>query len=100
VTLLGRVFTGLACLLLLGPIAVVVLASFSADSYLAFPPSGLSLRWYARFLGDPRWEAALINSLLTASMCCVISTPLGFLAGYAFVRGRLALRGALMSLML
>ena len=90
----------LVCLVLLGPIVVVVLVSFSADSYLAFPPTGLSLRWYARFLGDPRWEAALVNSLATAAMCCAVSTVLGFLAAYAFVRGRLAMRGALMSLML
>ncbi len=97
---LGVAFTVLVCLVLLGPIVVVVLVSFSADSYLAFPPSSLSLRWYARFLGDPRWEAALVNSLVTAAMCCVASTVLGFLAAYAFVRGRLAMRGALMSLML
>ena len=94
------VFVALVCLVLLGPMAVVVIASFSAESYLAFPPTSLSLRWYARFLGDPRWAAALVNSLVTAAMCCVISTALGFLAAYAFVRGRLALRGALMSLML
>jgi len=93
-------FTVLACLLLLGPILVVVAISFSGDPYLVFPPSRLSLQWYARFLTDGRWQAALINSLLTAALCCVLATVLGFLAAYAFLCERLAFRTVLMSLML
>lgn len=94
------VFAGLACLLLLGPIVVVVVVSFSGDAYLMFPPQRLSLQWYSRFLGDGRWRAALVNSLLTGAICCVVSTSLGFLAAYGFVRGRLAFRGVLMAIML
>ncbi len=40
------------------------------------------------------------NSLVTAALCCVISTVVGFLAAYAFLRGRLPFRGVFMSLML
>ena len=94
------VFAALVCIVLLGPILVVAIVSFSGDPYLAFPPSSLSLQWYARFLGDGRWQAALVNSLVTAALCCVISTVVGFLAAYAFLRGRLPFRGVLMSLML
>ena len=42
----------LVCLFLLAPILVVIVASFSRDAYLAFPPKGLSLRWYQEFLGS------------------------------------------------
>jgi ABC-type spermidine/putrescine transport system permease subunit II len=91
---------GLACLLLLGPIFVVVIVSFSGDAYLRFPPAVLSLQWYARFLGDGRWRSALANSAQVAAICCVIATFFGFLAAYAFVRGRLALRATLMALVL
>jgi putative spermidine/putrescine transport system permease protein len=96
----GWAAVALLCLLLLGPIVVVVIVSFSGDAYLAFPPSTLSLRWYVRFLGDPRWRDALWNSLAVAAMCSVLATSTGFLAAYAFVRGRFALRGALMSIAL
>jgi ABC-type spermidine/putrescine transport system permease subunit II len=88
----------LLCLLLLGPIVVVVIVSFSGDSYLAFPPSTLSLRWYVRFLGDPRWRDALWNSLIVAVLCSIFATSIGFLTAYAFVRGRFFARGALMSI--
>lgn len=94
------VFAAAVCVVLVGPIVVVAIVSFSGDGYLAFPPSRLSLQWYARFLGDGRWQAAVANSLVTAALCCAISTVVGFLAAYAFLRGRLAFRGALMALML
>ena len=90
----------LICLLLLGPIVVVVIASFSGDAYLSFPPRSLSLRWYVRFLGDPRWRDSLVNSLIVAALCAVLATVTGFLAAYAFVRGRFRARGALMSVAL
>jgi ABC-type spermidine/putrescine transport system permease subunit II len=94
------VFAGLACLLLLGPILVVVIVSFSGDAYLRFPPSELSLQWYARFMGDGRWRSALTNSAEVAAICCVMSTFAGFLAAYAFVRGRLAMKAVLTALVL
>jgi ABC-type spermidine/putrescine transport system permease subunit II len=96
----GWIAVALLCLLLLGPIVVVVIVSFSGDAYLAFPPSTLSLRWYVRFLGDPRWRDALWNSLVVAALCSVLATAAGFLAAYAFVRGRFFARGALMSIAL
>ena len=96
----GRLAIWLACLALLGPIIVVVVVSFSGDAYLRFPPTSLSLQWYAAVLADSRWRLALANSLQVAAMCCVASTLFGFLAAYAFVRGKLALQGALMALVL
>lgn len=88
------------CVAMLAPIAIVIIASFSGDGYLKFPPETLSLRWYARFLGDPRWINALWNSLLIALMTSVFATALGFLAAYAMVRGRFALRRAIVALLL
>lgn len=77
----------LACLLLLAPILVVVIVSFSGDAFLAFPPTTLSLRWYQVFLGDPNWLAALGNSIAVAAMSSVLATSTGVIAAYAFVKG-------------
>jgi putative spermidine/putrescine transport system permease protein len=90
----------LLCTAMLAPIIIVVIASFSGDGYLKFPPETLSIRWYARFLGDPRWLNALWNSFLIAIMTCVISTALGFLAAYAMTRGSFAFRKVIMALLL
>ncbi len=88
------------CAGMLAPIVIVVISSFSGDGYLKFPPETLSLRWYTRFLGDPRWINALWNSLLIALMTCVFATALGFLAAYAMVRGQFAFRRIIVALLL
>ena len=45
-------YTALVLLGLIGPIAVVVAASFTAGDTMGFPPEGWSLRWYRAFLDD------------------------------------------------
>lgn len=85
---------------MLAPIVVVTIASFSGDGYLKFPPEAFSTRWYERFLGDARWRAAILNSVLIGAMTSAISTLLGFLAAYAMVRGEFRYRRALTALLL
>jgi ABC-type spermidine/putrescine transport system permease subunit II len=90
----------LLCVGLLAPIVVVVIASFSGDGYLKFPPESLSIRWYARFLGDPRWRGAMANSLIIAAMTSLAATALGFLAAYAMVRAGFRAKGVLTAFLL
>ena len=97
---LGWTAVALLCLVLLGPIVVVVILSFSGDDYLRFPPQALSLQWYDRFLGDAQWRQAFVNSLIVGVLCAAIATVSGFFAAYAFVRGRFRLQGVLMALAL
>jgi putative spermidine/putrescine transport system permease protein len=72
---------GLALLygFLLLPLAVVVLASFTAGPLLTFPPQGLSLRWYAGFFGNQSFLQALGLSLrvaaMTALLASLVATP-------------------------
>jgi putative spermidine/putrescine transport system permease protein len=95
-----RVLVVLLCFGLLAPIVIVAIASFSGDGYLKFPPESLSTRWYARFLGDPRWRQAILNSFMIGAMASALSTLLGFLAAYAMLRGRLPLRRVVAALLL
>ena len=97
---LGWTAVALLCLLLLGPIVVVVILSFSGDAYLRFPPRALSLQWYVRFLGDPRWTSAFANSLIVGVLCAGMATASGFLAAYALVRGQFRARNLLMAVAL
>jgi ABC-type spermidine/putrescine transport system permease subunit II len=85
------IFGGAVLLFLCLPIAVVVPMSFSSASSLAFPPPGLSLRWYESFFGDPRWLRAAGTSALVALASSVVALVLGSVAAYGLVRG--AFRG-------
>lgn len=96
----GSIAVALVAAALLAPIAIVVILSFSGDGYLRFPPRSASLQWYVRFLGDPRWRAALASSLAIAAMASLIATAAGFLAAYALARGRMAAKQSLLSLIL
>jgi ABC-type spermidine/putrescine transport system permease subunit II len=88
------------CLVLMGPIVIVVILSFSGAGYLRFPPTSFSLRWFARFLGDPQWRASLWYSVIIAAIACVVATIVGFFAAYAFVRGAFPGKKLLLSVLL
>ena len=46
---------------LMAPILATMPLSFSSGSYLTYPLPGLSLRWYADFIGSARWMNSLKN---------------------------------------
>ena len=58
-----RIVTLLSLVIILGPIAIVVLVSFSPSDFFAFPPRGLSLRWFHEFFRIPSMRAAYLLSL-------------------------------------
>ncbi len=93
-------YVALACLVLLTPIVIVCVLSFSGEGYLRFPPSSFSLKWFDIFFGDTRWRQSLVSSTLIALVACVIATTIGFLAAYALVRGEMRAKKLILSLML
>jgi ABC-type spermidine/putrescine transport system permease subunit II len=72
---------------LLMPVLIVAPMSFSSAQSLAFPPPGLSLRWYENLLGNPVWVEAGKNSLLLAALSSTAALIVGTLASYVLVRG-------------
>jgi putative spermidine/putrescine transport system permease protein len=72
--------------LLLAPVTVVVAVSFSSGQFLAFPPPGLSLRWYQALFTNADMMAALGTSALLAAAVSALSLLLGLPAAYAIAR--------------
>jgi putative spermidine/putrescine transport system permease protein len=81
----------LALALLLTPLLWAVWVSFTPDELLRPPVERWSLRWYARFLQDGRWMAALANSMIVG----VSSTALALATGIptALATARHSFRG-------
>jgi putative spermidine/putrescine transport system permease protein len=75
--------------LLMVPTLVVVVASFTAGNAIAFPPEGLSLRWYAAMWEQADFRSALVRSVQVAAVCTLIALPAGTLAAIALGRWRL-----------
>ena len=62
--LLNRLFLGAIALFMAAPIIILLGVSLNAEKRLAFPPQGLSLRWYQELWNDAGWQNAIGNSLL------------------------------------
>ncbi len=71
------------------PTLVIVGASFTAGKIIAFPPDGLSLKWYAAIAGASDLRAAFLRSLYVATVCTLVAIPFGTLAGVALAKYRL-----------
>lgn len=87
---------GIAALVFLClPVLIVAPMSFSSAQSLAFPPPGLSLRWYEALFASPVWPVALRNSLVLAALSSTIALVTGTMGAYALARGRFAGRALL-----
>ena len=73
---------GLVVVFMAAPIFVGASVSLTNGDFLAFPPDGLSTRWYANLRTDPLWRSAFINSVVIGTLCTAIATVLGTLTAY------------------
>jgi ABC-type spermidine/putrescine transport system permease subunit II len=74
--------------LLLTPMVLSVLVSFTPSRYLQLPRDDWSLTWYRQFFESPLWVQALGNSLLIAGLAAAISVTTGMATAAALVRKR------------
>ncbi|HEX9013644.1 MAG TPA: ABC transporter permease, partial [Anaerolineaceae bacterium] len=93
-------FNVLVYVFLLAPIVVIVVSSFGSTGFLAFPPQGLSFRWYASALGNQQYWSAFQTSIGIALTVGVLATIIGGMASVALVRFRFPGRGLLTALFL
>jgi putative spermidine/putrescine transport system permease protein len=84
-----------ALLYLLLPTLIIIAASFTASDFIAFPPQGLSLRWFARLWQLEEVRVAAWRSLYVALGATAIAVALGVGAAFPLVRSRVPGREAL-----
>lgn len=95
-----RVFAALGFLYLALPIVVVIGASFTRSGFVAFPPQGLTLKWYHAFVDRPGWLDSFRVSLMIAVAATLLAPCAGIPAALALARYRFAGRQFLASLFL
>ena len=94
-SVLWRLLIAALYVFLLGPVAVVFLVSFEANSFLAFPPQELSLRWYAALVANRHFVEGFRVSLTLGLLAAVAASVLGVPAALAIARRRFPGRDAL-----
>jgi ABC-type spermidine/putrescine transport system permease subunit II len=95
-----RVMVAIVFGFLLLPVVIVVLTSFTTQSFPAIPQEGVSLKWYAELLADQKLLDALTVSLVVASASAVLSALVGTIAAVGFVRGEFPYKEQISTLML
>lgn len=91
----------LAWIFTVAPALLILLYAFSPTSYLAFPPTGFTLKWFHNFFEHTRFRSALWNSLAIAFIVTPVALCVALPAAVAVVRhefpGKRVLVGALLS---
>lgn len=81
-----RGLVGLILLFLVLPILVIIPLSFNSDSFLMYPMTGWSLRWYEEVINSPSWQRAITNSMIVSPFATLLAMILGTLAAIGLVR--------------
>ncbi|WP_147200649.1 ABC transporter permease [Pantoea sp. CCBC3-3-1] len=95
-----NVYGAAVLLFLIVPILVIVPLSFNSSSFLSYPLSGFSLRWYQTFFHSQEWLNALGNSLTIAPLATLLATVLGVLAAMGLTRGEFRGKGVVMAILI
>jgi putative spermidine/putrescine transport system permease protein len=87
------VMTALVYVFLIGPLIIIFGASVSDTSYLAFPPQGLTLRWFENIWEVSAFRRTIVTSLQVALLGTGLALLIGIPAAYALNRYRIQLPG-------
>lgn len=93
-------YSAAVLLFLIVPVLIIVPLSFNAGSFLSYPLTGFSLRWYQTFFHSNEWLSSLGNSLLIAPLATLLATLLGVLAAVGLVRGEFRGKSLVMAILI
>ncbi|MGJ8534198.1 MAG: ABC transporter permease [Alphaproteobacteria bacterium] len=80
------VILGLTLTFLIGPFIIIIFAGASAGEALAFPPDGLSLKWYFKVFTIESFRDSFLLSMFLAIFGTLTALLLGVPAAYALNR--------------
>ena len=85
---------------IVAPLAIVCVVAFTPLGYISLPTDGLSLRWFAAILDNPRFINAFWLSLALGLVSSLIATALAVPAALAVARFRFPGRDAISAFLL
>ncbi len=94
------IFGALVAAFLLLPLVILCIQSFTAESFLSFPPPSYGTRWYRHVAAAANWREAALSSLVIAAIVTPLSLVLGTLAALGLDRGPMRGRGVLYGILI
>lgn len=80
------VILSLTLVFLIGPFLIIIAAALSAGNSLAFPPQGLSLKWFIKVFSVESFRVSFGVSMILAIFGTLSALALGIPASYALTR--------------
>lgn len=85
---------------LLIPIAIVVLTSFTVQSSPTIPTEGVTIEWYLELFRNDSIVSAMVVSVVVATVASALSAILGTVTAFGFVRSDMAYKQTLSTALL
>lgn len=82
----SRLIIGLTLTFLIGPFFIIIAAGLSAGDFLAFPPEGISMKWYLKVFEVESFRDSFALSMFLAVFGTITALILGVPAAYALSR--------------
>ena len=90
----------LVVLFILSPLIIIIGASFTETTYVAFPPKGFTLRWYQQLMSRQDFLESFLFSIVLGFLCTLAAMILGSLAAIGLHRHRFFARAFFRSFLL
>jgi putative spermidine/putrescine transport system permease protein len=97
---LSLVFHALFIAFIVAPLAIVCVVAFTPQGYIALPTNGLSVRWFAAILDNPRFISSFWLSLALGLAASFLASALAIPAALAIARYRFRGRDAISAFLL
>ena len=98
-TLMRRLYGLAFCVYMLLPLVIVLIVSFSADSFVQFPPESYGMRWYLSAMRNANFVGSFLFSFKIACAIAVVAGVLGLLSALALTRYAFRGRDAVIGLL-
>lgn len=89
---LGRwtlsIFVWIILFVLVVPVIAFPPMAFNSASFLEFPPTSFSLKWFEAYLTSAQWTGATVRSAVIAVIVGLLSTAIAGVAAYGMARSR------------
>ncbi|OCX65383.1 ABC transporter permease [Thioclava sp. SK-1] len=87
------IFVWIILFVLIVPVIAFPPMAFNSASFLEFPPTSFSLKWFEAYLTSAQWTGATVRSAVIALAVGALSTLIAGVAAYGMARSRSKLNG-------
>lgn len=94
------VFVVLVYIFLFAPLLIIALTSIGTENYIAFPPKGFSLKWFANVFNSDSFMSSMMTSFIISGISTLVALIIGIPAAYGLSRSNFKGKAALKSFFL